>query len=243
MRERILTIGGAGSGKTYTWMRLAAYFQDAHFYIIDTEAGAERSLMEFPNVKNVTTMTAFDWPEYRKAEKYVTGKAVKGDWIVVDTVDKAWTAVTRWFISEIFEQEMGEYFLEARRKLKKDAKSLFSGRDAALKGWLDWPVINRNYDDFIHSLIYRSSANLYLVSNAQSVSEDDEKEVREIYGPHGVRPMGQKSLPHQPDTVLLLSHTRDGYLMTTIKDRGGRQYMERQRVVNFPVQYGKIAGW
>ena len=243
MRERILTIGGMGSGKTYTWMRLAIYFKDAHFYIIDTEAGAERSLLEFPEIKNVTILTAFDWPEYRQAQKYITEKAKKGDWMVVDAIDKAWTAVQRWFIGQIFDQEMGEYFLEARRRLKKDAKSLFTGRDAALKGWLDWPVINRNYDDFVFPLIYRSPAHLYMVSGAQAVSEEDEKEIRELYGPYGLRPGGQKSLAYQPDTVLLLAYTKEGYLTTTIKDRGGRKYMDRQRMVNFPIQYGKIAGW
>ena len=243
MRERILVMGGPGSGKTYGWLRLANHFKQSKFYVIDSEVGAGRSLQEFPDLDNVQIHTVVDWTEYRKAEKEVVEKAGENDWVVVDMVDKAWAAVQRYYIGEIFDQEMGNYFLEARKKLKKDAKSLFAGRDAALKGWTDWPTINRLYEDFIFPIIYRSQAHLYLVTAAQAVSEDDDKEVREIYGPYGVKPAGQKALGHQPDTVLLFAHGRDGYYMTTIKDRGGRKYFDRARLHNLYLQYGKIAGW
>lgn len=243
MRERILTLGGPGSGKSYGWLKLASYFKNAQFFIIDTEIGAERSLQEFPNLKNTHIYPVADWPEYRDAEKDLLEKATEGDWIVLDMADKAWSAVQRYFISEIFDREMGEYFLEARKKIKKDAKSLYGGRDAALKGWVDWVVINRLYEDFIFPLVYRSVANLYMASSAQPVSEEDTKEIRELYGPYGLRPAGQKALAYQPDTVMLLSHARDGYYMTTIKDRGGRKYFDRARLHNLCLQYGKVAGW
>jgi len=243
MRERILAIGGPGSGKTFGWLKLASYFSKSQFYVIDSEVGAERSLQEFPSLRNVHVYPVIDWTEYRKAQKEIGTKATEHDWIVVDMADKMWTAVQRYFISEVFDKEMGEYFLEARKKVKKDAKSLFAGRDAALKGWTDWPVVNRLYDDLVFPLIYRSSANLYMASAAQAVSEDDDKITKDLYGPWGVRPAGQKNLGHQPDTVLLMMHDKAGYNLTTIKDRGGRKYIERQKLVNFAVQYGKVAGW
>jgi hypothetical protein len=243
MRERILVVGGPGSGKTFGWLKLASYFKNSQFYIIDTEIGAERSLKEFPGLTNVHIYPVVEWPEYRKAQREVIDKAVEGDWLVLDMADKAWTAVQRYFIGEIFDQEMGEYFLEARRKMKKDAKSLFAGRDAALKGWTDWPTINRLYEDFMLPLVYRSPAHLYLATAGQAVSEDDDKEVQELYGPYGIRPAGQKALAHQPDTVLLLAHNKTGYFMTTIKDRGGRKYVERLPLHNFAIQYGKLAQW
>ena len=243
MRERILVLGGPGSGKTWGWLKLANYFKGSQFYVIDSEIGGERSLQEFPDIRNVHLYPVTDWTEYRKAQKEIVDKVVEGDWIVLDMADKAWTAVQRYFIGEIFDQEMGAYFLEARKKLKRDAKSLFAGRDAALKGWTDWPTINRLYEDFMLPIVYRNPANLYLVTAGQAVSEEDEKEVRELYGPYGVRPAGQKSLGHQPDTVLLLAHAKDGYYLTTIKDRGGRNYFDRTRLHNLAIQYGKTAGW
>jgi len=84
---------------------------------------------------------------------------------------------------------------------------------------------------------------LYMATAGQPVSEDDSKEVQELYGPHRLKPSGQKALSHQPDTVLLLTHASDGYYMTTIKDRGGRRYFERTRLHNLAIQYGKVAGW
>jgi len=243
MRERILTLGGPGSGKTFGWLKLASYFKQAELYIIDTEIGGERSLQEFPDLKNVHIYPVADWTEYRQAEKEILDKATEGDWIVLDMADKAWSAVQRYFISEIFDKEMGEYFLEARKKIKKDAKSLFAGRDAALKGWLDWPVVRRLYEDFFLPLVYRTPAHLYIATAAQPVSEDDEREVRELFGPYGLRPAGQKALGYQPDTVLLLAHAKDGYYVTTVKDRGGRKYFDRAKLHNLALQYGKVAGW
>ena len=243
MRERVLVLGGPGSGKTLGWLRLASYFKSSQFYVIDSEIGGERSLTEFPEITNVHLYPVTEWPEYRKAQREIVDKAEEGDWIVVDMVDKAWGAAQRHFISELFDQEMGEYFLQARKKVKKDASSLFAGRDAALRGWTDWPVINRLYEDFIFPLVYRSPAHLYMATPGQAVSEEDDKEIRELYGPHGVRPAGQKALGHQPDTVLLLAHAKDGYYVTTIKDRGGRKYLNRQRLHNLAVQYGAVAGW
>jgi hypothetical protein len=243
MRERILAMGGPGSGKTFSWLKLASHFKNATFYVIDSEIGAERSLKEFPQLTNVRVFPVVEWMEYRKAQKEIVEKCIEKDWVVIDMADKAWTAVQKHYIDEIFDKEMGEYFLEARKKIKKDAKSLFAGRDAALKGWTDWPVVNRLYEDFINPLVYRIPAHLYMATAGQAVSEDDAEDIRDLYGPHGIRPSGQKNLAYQPDTVLLLAHRRDGYYMTTVKDRGGRRYFDRQKLINFPVQYGKVAGW
>jgi len=243
IRERILVMGGPGSGKTYSWLKLASYFRKSQFYVIDSEIGGQRSLQEFPDLTNVNLFPVVDWPEYREAQQQISAKAGDEDWIVLDMADKAWSAVQRYYTGEIFGKEMGEYFLEARKKIKRDAKSLFAGRDAALKGWTDWVVVTKLYEDFIFPLVYRSPAHLYMATMGQPVSEDDSKEVQELYGPYGLRPTGQKALGHQPDTVLLLGRARDGYFMTTIKDRGGRRYFDHQRLTNFPLQYGKIAGW
>ena len=246
LRERILAYGGPGSGKTYSWMKLAALFKDSHFHVIDTEIGAERSLAEFPKITNVTIYEAIDWPDYENAQKEIIPKVKLDDWVVIDSADKPYSAVQRYFINEVFKKDMGVYFLDARKQIaakKKDVKSLFTGKDAALKGWLDWPVINAMYNDFIYDFIYRTKAHLYIVTPADKVSEEDSKETRNLYGASGLKPVGQKMLGHQPDTVLLMSHSPAGYAATTVKDRGGREYMDDNKITNFAIQYGKVAGW
>ena len=247
MRERILAMGGPDSGKTYTWLKLASYYQThslgTTFYVIDSEIGAERSLLEFPGLTNVKVFPVVDWLEYREAQKEIAKKCTEDDWVVIDNVAKAWSAIQRYFIGEIFKQDMGDYFLEVRKNIKKDAKGLYGGRDGALQGRTDWPVINRMYEDFIFPLVYRIPAHLYMTSPGQVVSKDDDQELRDLYGPHGIRPSGQKDLPYQPDTVLLLTERKEGHYITTVKDRGGRHYFDHQRLYNFPVQYGKVASW
>jgi hypothetical protein len=242
MRERILTIGGAGSGKTEGWMRLALRFKAAQFYVIDTQLSAERSLQAYPSVQNVTIYPAVDWLEYRAAQKEIEKLSQPNDWAVLDMADMSWPAVQREYVDGMFDKELGDYWLEARRKLteSKAAKKGFP----VLDGWKDWSVINKMYDDFMFSLVYRVKANLYMTAMATPVSEDDEKEIRELYGPYGLKPAGQKALGHQPDTVLLLAHSeRDRWTYTTIKDRGGRKYVERAPLINFALQYGVIASW
>ena len=75
LRERILTYGGPGSGKTNAWMRLAKHLPDSTFYVIDTEIGAERSLQEYPEIENVVVYPVIDWTDYRKAQKEIILKA------------------------------------------------------------------------------------------------------------------------------------------------------------------------
>jgi len=243
LRERILTYGGPGSGKTNAWMRLAKHLPDSTFYVIDTEIGAERSLQEYPEIENVVVYPVIDWTDYRKAQKEIMLKATANDWMVLDMASAAWKAVQRDFINQIFDQDMGDYFMQARKKLKKGAESIFGGKDSVLKGWTDWPVINSRYEDFIMPLVYRSKSNLFIASMTDTVSDDDPKDVKALFGPFGVKPAGQKALGHQPDTLLLFQYTSLGWTMTTVKDRGGRKYMDHVKVIDFYYQYGKIAGW
>jgi len=245
VRERILTIGPPGAGKTYQFLLLARRLKDkgVRCFVIDTDDSYARMLsVGFSDLDNVTLFPAFEWPDFRKAAQRVMQDAKEGDWVSLDMADIAWTSVQRYYIAEVFGGEMGEYFLEARKKIKRDAKSLFAGRDAALKGWLDWPVLTRLYEDSMLSLIYRSPAHLYATSKPQVVSDDDDSLTKDLYGPYGVKPAGQKALGHQFHTVILFTFNKDGWYMTTIKDRE-RKRLEKVKLINFPIQYGKVAGW
>lgn len=264
-RERILAFGKDGTGKTYAWMRLAKRFKGATFHVIDSELGAERSLEEFPELAvevaefeqkkgskdwdftssgeaQVTIYPVIDWPEYRAAQKIAVREARPGDWIILDMADKPWSAVQRHFVGQIFDQEMGDYYLKARQEMQqadKKGKSL-----NPLDGWVDWQVINRMYQDFMLPLAFRSRANLFMTSSVSVPGRDSPKEIRDLYGPLGCYPSGQKDLPHQPDTILLFIRTGfDEYSITTAKDRGKRDYWEKEMIVDFPKQYGMLAGW
>ena len=245
IRERILTIGPPGSGKTYQFLQIARRVKPKQCFAIDTDDSYPRMLSGgFSDLENIQLFPAFDWPQLRDASKAICQKAEEGDWVSLDMVDNAWAMVQRYYISEVFGGiEMGEYFLEARKKVKRDAKSLFAGRDAALKGWLDWPVLTRLYEDSILPLIYQCRGHLYAASKPQTVSEDDDNLTKEMFGPYGVKPAGQKALGHQFHTILLFTCGKEGWYMTTIKDRERRR-LEKQKLIDLAVQYGvAIAHW
>ena len=244
-RERIIAVGANGSGKTYGWLQLARHLPQKQFFVLDTDLTVDRSLPEFPDVVasgNVKGVPTVDWADYQAALKEALVATREGDWIVVDSITRSWSAVRRYFSTEIFGKDMGAYFLEARKNLNAQKKS-FGKSGGIFDGWKDWPVINRLYEDFIYPLVFRTKANLYFTAEPTSVGEDDSTDTRDLFGPYGVRPGGQKSLGHQVDTVLLLAHRKTGWVMTTMKDRGGRAYTDHLSLVDLYLQYGKVAGW
>ncbi len=245
-KERILVYGGPGSGKTLAWMRCVKKFGPlgATFYVIDTEIGAYNSMDEFPGIEEyIEVYECIDFDQLKAAGKEIMKLAKQGDWVVIDMADKPWALAKEHFIHKIFQQDMGDYFLEARKKMKKDSKSLYGGKDSAIKGWTDWPVITSMYEDVMTPFIYRTQAHVFLVSSGSGVSDDDSREVKELFSPFGVKPNGQKALSHQPDTVIFLAQTSRGWEWSTVKDRGGREYVDHGKLKKFEMQYGKIAGW
>lgn len=275
IRERILLYGGPGSGKSFILLRVIQYFLKknprAQAWIIDTEIGFERSVQEFellkeihhiynfgenvkekyPSVKpdkRVHAFTARNLDECIAASKIIRDECRKDDWVGIDMADSPWELAQEDFIEKIFDMDIGEYFIQARKKMKADAKSLYSGKDPALKGWADWPVIKARYNDYLRALVYRVPSHLIMTASAKGVEEDAPEDVKSLYGSFGVRPNGEKTLSHKPDTVLLCSwgtYIGEAYwMLSTIKDRGGRKYLDHKEMKKFELEYGKmIAGW
>lgn len=250
IRERVLAFGPPGSSKSYQWLRLARWLKkkDAQFYVIDTEDAIPRMLQEeFPDLDadnggNVHVYPVFDWPDYMGAQQEIRKLAEEGDWIIIDMADEPWKAVQNYFINEVFQKDIADYFLEARKQLAARGDKTDKGKTAknlqVMKGWLDWPVINKIYDSFMLPLIYQTKAHLYMTAKANSVSSDDDKGTREIYGSFGVRPAGQKNLAHQVHTEFLfqLGSDFESWEITTVKDRG-RKYFDHRSLLDLAKQY------
>jgi hypothetical protein len=252
-RERILLFGGANAGKTTAVLQIARVIQDdgAHMYLLDTEDGSARLLeQEFSDLRNIEVHRVYDWPTYQEAADAVMSKAKAGDWIAVDLLSMAWDAVQRYFVSEVFGKNRGDYFLHIRREMQKivEAQKSKNGKVnmRVLDGWRDWGVINAMYKDFVNPLLYQTPAHLVACSSVSVLSEDEDGDVRRMFSA-GYRPAGQKDLPHQFDTIIFIEPPHDPErkrrLATTYKDRG-RQPFTDQLLVNFPLQYlMQRAGW
>lgn len=271
--ERVLAMGITGSGKSYQWLKMAEELlpKGVKFRVLDTDMAIPYMIQtQFPHLDpdkggNVYVHPAFDWTDYRKGLFWVQQKGLKPeevnllsnalkrayteqmqptDWAVIDMADMAWKTVQRYFVTEVFEEDIGDYFLEARKLIKsrgdKDAKGKVASSvmPDALKGWMDWPVINKLYEDWILPLAYRTHCNLFATTKVQELSRDEkDPEILQLYGAYKIRPAGQKDLGHQVHTILLFTPGKTKWFVSTIKDRGGRKYFDKTPLISFYHQY------
>lgn len=149
---------------------------------------------------------------------------------------------------EVFHQDIGNYFLQVRKTLKDDAKSL-----GALEGWVDWQVINPLYKAWVNKLLFRGRYNVYCTAKAGALSSDkkptEDAQTRQMFLRFGLKPEGQKDLPFQFHTVLYATRVVDPVTqqaertITAVKDRE-RPECEAVVVKNFTTDYlVNIAGW
>ena len=175
----------------------------------------------------------FDWEDYTSWLEEAIQKATAGrDWLVVDRVDKGWNRVQNYFSEEVYGKEEHERLLDARKQAAGKKAMVVTANDQA-----DWMTIDRQYQHWFLRLMYKSRCHIYMAAAAAPVRSSDDGQVRDLYGPLGVRPEGQKALPYEPYTVLYLNATKQRqWTMTTVKDRG-RQYFDKQPLVSLPHQY------
>jgi len=236
LRERILFMGVMGVGKSYQWLCLARAIPQIQFRCIDTDMSIEYMLAtQFSDLKNVTVYNVFDWPDYRKALKDLMEAEKEGDFAILEMADNAWQAVQRYYVSQIHDSEMGDYFLEARKKAKdRAAKPVYSD---AFSGEHDWVVINRMYDDFINPLVYRLKSHLLITTRPEALAKKEDPDTQVVFGEFGVKPAGQKKLGHQVHTVFLLTHGKEGWFIRTAKERAGRSWFDKTPLRDFRMQY------
>lgn len=239
-RERILAIGSPGSGKTTAWLSIAFWAQatgsDAQFYVLDTDFAARHMLLSSPkygDLTNVHVYEAIEWEQYTAAIADILPKMRPQDWLVVDFMGSAWDAVQEWYVAQVFKDDIGSFFMQARK-----------GGGEALDGWRDWGVINRVYKQFANDVLFKCPGQLFTTAVAEAMRDTDDRAMRSVFGPHGVRPRGQKHLAHGVHTVLLLMAPKAGEVMiTTVKDRE-RAPLNAAKLNDFAVDYlVNVAGW
>lgn len=273
LQERIMSIGATGTGKTYGWLTIAHENPQAKFYVIDPDDGVRRVwYSEFKDVKNVdyylTPRWFTDGPKnvpkilplrdddnpachlagVADAWKHIRPKLKQGDWVIVEHLGLIWASVQDGYVDEVFQKDIGAYFLEARKQLRDNAKRL-----DALKGWVDWAPINKMHnDDFIVNVCFDSPAHVYCTSSISPKPEGakEDPEVSTFYGESTIRIDGQKQNPFRMHTILKFEIAGSGdnrkyFLSTYLKDRG-RKWLDRQEITDngffFTYMVG-VAGW
>lgn len=255
LRERILVIGPQGVGKSYAYFRIARMLQltgsDARMYIVDTDFSFEHMIIDedFKDLTNVEVREVLTWDEYRDAMRVFRKVIRPQDWLVVDMMSPAWDAVQDYYIEEVFGDDPAEYFVRIRKDMdsedEEEAKSAKSKR-GGFEGRRDWGVINKLYRKHFSTLIASCRGNVFLTSPMDTLSKEDrnDKDLVDLYGKFGVKPKGQKHTGHIVHTLLKFAESRrDGYVMTTIKDRS-REQLQGEEIGDFALSYlVKVAGW
>lgn len=238
-----------------------------NFHVFDTDDSVNRMLtLGFPEIcsgepvvekdsktglavvrgGNVSAWSCFRWPDLEAAWKEIKLKIrPMKDWVVVDFSDSTWDWVQNYYVEEIFHEDIGDYFLEVRKafaesKKKPTAEQLSRG---LLDGWTDWRVINKMYQSWINPVCYQSQAHVFLTAKAAKLSKEDATSTKDKYSQWGLRPEGEKRMAHRVETELLFTFNRDGWYLSTIKDRERLRH-ENIKLRDFEVQYmAATAGW
>jgi len=275
--ERIGVTGVTGSGKSYQWLKLAEILRPtgATFRCLDTDNSIEYMLeTQFPHLKpenkgNVFVHNAYDWPNYKLGVDWIQRKIrvpadvdklppilkqdylrplKLNDWTIVDMADMAWSTVQRYFVDQVFGEDMGDYFLEIRKEIQSGRRKARGGGSTiaeGLDGWKDWSVINKLYEDWILPIIYRIQTHVYMTTKVTKLDRTEkDASLVSLYGDLGIKLAGQKNLGHQMHSLFLFVPGKDFWQITTIKDRGGRPYFNKVRLNSFFMQYLVVkAGW
>mgnify|MGYP001584553889 CR=1 FL=1 len=264
--ERIIVTGGPGSGKSYTWLTIATLFPKRTFHVLDLDLGTIRVWSKnFPQVSNVHYYTCTDW--FSKVERLdnfssnsslrlsrggvascfdmIAKNAKQGDWVVIETLAALWNMAQASYIAQVFKQDIGEYFLAQRLELKSNAKSL-----KALKGWIDWPVVNKLHnDDLIVPIFYKLPVHVFATTTYGILSKESEEEedIKSFYGNEKIRLEGQKHNPYRAQSMFFQYHfdelSKDGksktttfYIDTFLKDRA-RPFWRKHELTDFGLEY------
>jgi hypothetical protein len=241
LKERILTIGTFGTGKSRGWLKVAEWLQRTEspgmVYVLDTDSAATRMLAapgEFGDLGNVTVAEAYEWGEYERTVDAWLPILRPHDWLVVDFASSAWDAVQDWYTETMYKQDIASFFLQAAMNQK-------AGNP--LDGWKDWSIINRVYRRWIDKIIHKVPCHVYMTSPVETLRDTDSAENRAVFGRFGVRPRGQKHLAHQVHSVLLLQTTGGQWFLNTIKDRG-RPVHAGLELTDFAIDYlVNTGGW
>jgi hypothetical protein len=243
--ERILICGLQGSGKTESAARIAHHYRTTStpgtIYWVNTDirGTVERCNERWPEwTQNIVHSDPRNWNEFADAVEEYSLKCQAGDWLVIDSIDKAWAYLQ-------------DEFRNRKSPPTKRSEDLFASDDVEITGPDYNHKVNPAYRRWLLPLLDDCPAHMLLCAPAQPIVVEgmfkDDKSIVDTYGEYGVRASGQKHLMFQVHTVLLAKYVKGRYTLTTMgKDRSHATIrdMEVSELMPFPEAYlVDVAGW
>ena len=250
-RERIGVYGGSGAGKSKAWLDIAqAYLDsglDGDFYVLDTDYAVERMLYDgYPDLLEsgrIHVVVPYDgWNDYVDFGRSLKKNVGQDDWVIVDLMDNSWSEAQNHYSLEVYGEDKADYYIKRRKEMKNPKK------DNLFEGYTDWNIIKPIYESFAKTIFYSHRGHTFITTGSAAVSRTggsfaDTKEVIATFGHVGIKPTGEKRLSHHLHTVIFFEAVRNGWRMTTAKDRE-REMMKNEGIDNFSQEYLRdVAGW
>lgn len=251
--EAILSFGMYGSGKSEDWASIGEMYRQTetpgHFHILSTEYGRAFQVAEgFEDfASNSTIYETEDYDSlvdasrqaYEASKKEYLVHGERRDWIVVDSIGNA----LKWARDVWFEKSQGINYRDWQGTGGKVT-------DVGPSGWIQMDSL---YKTWFNQNILRFPGHVYACAQADSVNLEgswaDPKVVRDMYGRAGMKPLGDKELGFSFSSVLMKANPSQGeYILTTVKDRKGREYLTREVIAPLPLGFTmtylvNVAGW
>lgn len=220
--ERTLVFGGPDSGKTHTLLTLAKWHQklgsDAVFYVIATDLSYDRMLGrggDFSELENVDYKYVLTMQEFLDAAIKFKKLGRENDWLSVDLLQDAWSAAS----AEYGERKYGVSLSQAWADQGDPG-------EYPISGW-DYQMPNARYREFMQNNVIRFPGHVLcctgerrLLGESQSGKTSEREEMQNIFGPIGLKPVGQRDDTFRFHTVLHLDRNGKGeWTIATARDK------------------------
>lgn len=227
-RERILGYGQSKQGKSTAWLDIAEWLYKTgsknKVIVGDTDVAWEAMRPMDGHLDHIVKVTDLDeWADYKSwiNKAKTSANPDRNDWLVLDMVDKCYETAKGEYFMRRFGKELDEFFIEA-----KGDTEVIGGAYGT-----NWDVINKMYNS-VMNIVHRFPGHVYCATPADEVrlpaarsgKGGDDEQTRAMFGTMGMKPKGQKLLPHMFHTILYFQKGPRGYMMTTVGERQRKRF-------------------
>lgn len=248
-RERLLTYGNEGAGKTFGFFSIMAKMPGhVKAYYLDTDDTVEPYLdgERFSRLASrIEYRVPMDFGECLEFLEEAQRSGGEDDWLVVDRVEELWEMAQSEFSDKVFGTDIDEHVLAHRQALHAaQQKNPQQRASNPFDGFTDWTVIKKRHQRAMRA-VRKFPGHVYICAGEKKLIDSmEDSNTTRTYGKAGWKPAGEKNNGYLVRTVLRMQGNNPAtWRFTTIKDRE-RDQADGKSVNDFAIDYlAQIARW